>query len=62
MKLNLDMKTMEDGDVFNFVIGGTAYVVATWWQRPWIPIAKEIIVQHGGQIYAESNDNSTIFT
>ena len=32
------MKTMEDGDIFNFVIGGTAYIVATWWQRPWIPI------------------------
>ncbi|KXO04428.1 histidine kinase [Bacillus thuringiensis] len=27
-----------------------------------LAIAKEIIVQHGGQIYAESNDNSTIFT
>ena len=26
------MKTMEDGDIFNFVVGGTAYVVATWWQ------------------------------
>ncbi|MFU1885569.1 vancomycin resistance histidine kinase VanS [Bacillus wiedmannii] len=27
-----------------------------------LAIAKEIIVQHGGQIYAESNDNSTTFT
>ena len=26
------MKTMEDGDIFNFVIGGTAYIVATWWR------------------------------
>ncbi len=27
-----------------------------------LAIAKEIIVQHGGQIYAESNDNCTTFT
>ncbi|EOP48958.1 sensor protein vanS [Bacillus cereus VDM053] len=27
-----------------------------------LAIAKEIIVQHGGQIYAESNDNFTMFT
>lgn len=27
-----------------------------------LTIAKEIIVQHGGQIYAESNDNYTTFT
>lgn len=27
-----------------------------------LAIAKEIIVQHGGQIYAESNDNNTTFT
>lgn len=27
-----------------------------------LAIAKEIIVQHGGQIYAESNNNSTTFT
>ncbi|RAN74785.1 vancomycin resistance histidine kinase VanS [Bacillus sp. SRB_331] len=27
-----------------------------------LAIAKEIIVQHGGQIYAESNDNYTTFT
>ncbi|NKX61619.1 vancomycin resistance histidine kinase VanS [Bacillus cereus] len=27
-----------------------------------LAIAKEIIVQHGGQIYAESNDNFTTFT
>ncbi|WP_256923254.1 ATP-binding protein, partial [Enterococcus faecium] len=26
-----------------------------------LAIAKEIIVQHGGQIYAESNDNYTTF-
>ncbi|AXK18548.1 TPA: glyoxalase/bleomycin resistance/dioxygenase family protein [Bacillus toyonensis] len=38
LKSNLNMKTMEDGDIFNFVIGGTAYIVATWWQRAWIPI------------------------
>ncbi len=37
------MKTMEDGDIFNFVVGGTAYVVATWWQRPWIPIAMKAL-------------------
>ena len=37
------MKTMEDGDIFNFVIGGTAYIVATWWQRPWIPIAMKAL-------------------
>ena len=43
LKLNLDMKTMEDGDIFNFVIGGTAYIVATWWQRPWIPIAMKAL-------------------
>ncbi|QUW28895.1 glyoxalase/bleomycin resistance/dioxygenase family protein [Bacillus cereus] len=43
LKLNLNMKTMEDGDIFNFVIGGTAYIVATWWQRPWIPIAMKVL-------------------
>lgn len=43
LKSNLDMKTMEDGDIFNFVIGGTAYIVATWWQRPWIPIAMKAL-------------------
>ncbi|HDR4364234.1 TPA: VOC family protein [Bacillus cereus] len=43
LKLNLNMKTMEDGDIFNFVIGGTAYIVATWWQRPWIPIAMKAL-------------------
>jgi hypothetical protein len=43
LKLNLDMKTMEDGDIFNFVVGGTAYIVATWWQRPWIPIAMKAL-------------------
>ena len=37
------MKTMEDGDIFNFVIGGTAYIVATWWRRPWIPIAMKAL-------------------
>ena len=37
------MKTTEDGDIFNFVVGGTAYVVATWWQRPWIPIAMKAL-------------------
>ena len=35
LKLNLNMKTMEDG--------GTAYIVATWWQRPWIPIAMKAL-------------------
>ncbi|WP_242308519.1 glyoxalase/bleomycin resistance/dioxygenase family protein [Bacillus cereus group sp. BfR-BA-01524] len=43
LKSNLNMKTMEDGDIFNFVIGGTAYIVATWWQRPWIPIAMKAL-------------------
>ncbi|MBE7150346.1 glyoxalase/bleomycin resistance/dioxygenase family protein [Bacillus mycoides] len=43
LKSNLDMKTKEDGDIFNFVIGGTAYIVATWWQRPWIPIAMKAL-------------------
>ena len=33
LKSNLDMKAMEDGDIFNFVIGGTAYIVATWWRN-----------------------------
>ncbi|CAM4158497.1 hypothetical protein BAPA111461_22365 [Bacillus paramycoides] len=37
------MKMKEDGDIFNFVIGGTAYIVATWWQRPWIPIAMKAL-------------------
>ncbi len=31
------------GIFFNFVIGGTAYIVATWWQRPWIPIAMKAL-------------------
>ncbi|WP_270608335.1 MULTISPECIES: VOC family protein [Bacillus] len=43
LKSNLNMKTMEDGDIFNFVVGGTAYIVATWWQRPWIPIAMKAL-------------------
>ncbi|HDR7612590.1 TPA: glyoxalase/bleomycin resistance/dioxygenase family protein [Bacillus mycoides] len=43
LKSTLVMKTMEDGDIFNFVIGGTAYIVATWWQRPWIPIAMKAL-------------------
>ncbi|HDR7659797.1 MULTISPECIES: VOC family protein [Bacillus] len=43
LKSNLNMKTMEDGDIFNFVIGGTAYIVATWWQRSWIPIAMKAL-------------------
>ncbi|QWG45131.1 glyoxalase/bleomycin resistance/dioxygenase family protein [Bacillus mycoides] len=43
LKSNLDMKTKEDGDIFNFVIGGTAYIIATWWQRPWIPIAMKAL-------------------
>ena len=43
LKSNLNMKTMEDGDIFSFVIGGTAYIVATWWQRPWIPIAMKAL-------------------
>ncbi|MGH1328210.1 VOC family protein [Bacillus pretiosus] len=43
LKSNLNMKTMEDGDIFNFVIGGIAYIVATWWQRPWIPIAMKAL-------------------
>lgn len=43
LKSNLDMETKEDGDIFNFVIGGTAYIIATWWQRPWIPIAMKAL-------------------
>ncbi|PFD41905.1 glyoxalase/bleomycin resistance/dioxygenase family protein [Bacillus cereus] len=43
LKSNLDLKTKEDGDIFNFVIGGTAYIVATWRQRPWIPIAMKAL-------------------
>ncbi|PFX65632.1 glyoxalase/bleomycin resistance/dioxygenase family protein [Bacillus toyonensis] len=43
LKSNLNMKTMEDGDIFNFVIGGTAYIVATWWQRAWIPITMKAL-------------------
>lgn len=31
LKLNLNMKMMEDGDIFNFVIGGIVYIVVIWW-------------------------------
>ncbi|MGK5507960.1 VOC family protein [Brevibacillus formosus] len=43
LKSNIGMKTYEDGDIFNFVIGGTAHIVATWKNRPWIPIAMKAL-------------------
>jgi hypothetical protein len=43
LKTNLSMKTREDGEIFNFVNSGTAYIVATWWKRPWIPIAMKAL-------------------
>ncbi|KEK24066.1 VOC family protein [Bacillus gaemokensis] len=43
LKSNLSMKTFEDGEIFNFVIGGTAHVVASWVGRTWIPIAMKAL-------------------
>lgn len=43
LKSNLGLKTYEDGEIFNFVIGGTAHLVATWRNRPWIPIAMKAL-------------------
>ncbi|HEK9099599.1 glyoxalase/bleomycin resistance/dioxygenase family protein [Bacillus pfraonensis] len=43
LKSNLSMKTFEDGEIFNFVVGGTAHVVASWKGRPWIPIAMKAL-------------------
>jgi hypothetical protein len=43
LKSNISMKTLIDGEIFNFVIGGTAHVVANWWSRPWIPIAMKAL-------------------
>ncbi|MDC2864237.1 VOC family protein [Bacillus sp. BP-3] len=38
LKHTLQMKTMHDQDIFNFVIGGTAHAVVVKEGRPWIPI------------------------
>ncbi|WP_430487521.1 VOC family protein [Priestia flexa] len=38
LKEHFNMKTVEDDDYFNFVIGGTAYAVVVSEKRPWIPI------------------------
>lgn len=59
LKSNLNMKTMKDGDIFNFVIGGTAYIVATWWQRPWID-CDESFTTKSTRIFR--NNRSSIFT
>ncbi|MEH7464016.1 hypothetical protein V7166_18570 [Bacillus thuringiensis] len=38
LKHTLQMKTMHDQDIFNFVIGGTAHAVVVKEGRPWVPI------------------------
>ncbi|WP_459503581.1 VOC family protein [Bacillus sp. C1] len=43
LKSHLSMKTFEDGEIFNFVVGGTAHVVASWKGRSWIPIAMKAL-------------------
>ncbi|WP_350019380.1 VOC family protein [Priestia flexa] len=43
LKENFNMKTVEDNDYFNFVIGGTAYAVVVSEKRPWIPIAMKAL-------------------
>lgn len=43
LKSNLGMKTLSDREIFNFVISGTAYIVANWRERPWIPIAMKAL-------------------
>ncbi|PEY37156.1 glyoxalase/bleomycin resistance/dioxygenase family protein [Bacillus cereus] len=43
LKTNLFMKTFEDGEIFNFMIGGTAHIVASWKGRTWIPIAMKAL-------------------
>lgn len=43
LKSNLEMKTEQDQDIFNFVISGTAHAVVVSKQRPWIPIAMKAL-------------------
>ncbi|MGN7471678.1 VOC family protein [Brevibacillus sp. SAFN-007a] len=43
LKSTLHMKTVKDQEVVNFVIGGTAHIVANWCHRPWIPIAMKAL-------------------
>ncbi|MBC6972925.1 glyoxalase/bleomycin resistance/dioxygenase family protein [Bacillus sp. Xin] len=43
LKSNLSMKTFEDGEIFNFVVSGTAHIVASWKGRTWIPIAMKAL-------------------
>ncbi|PEB52241.1 glyoxalase/bleomycin resistance/dioxygenase family protein [Bacillus pseudomycoides] len=43
LKSNLRMNTIKDGEIFNFVISGTAYIVANSWNRPWLPIAMKAL-------------------
>ena len=43
LKSYLGMATSQDGTIFNFVIGGTAHIVANWRKRPWIPIAMKAL-------------------
>ncbi|SNT17901.1 Catechol-2,3-dioxygenase [Bacillus sp. OK838] len=43
LKSNLGMKTVQDQDIFNFVISGTAHAIVVSKQRPWIPIAMKAL-------------------
>lgn len=38
LKRTFHMKTTQDNDIFNFVIGGTAHTIVVKEGRPWIPI------------------------
>lgn len=44
LKNTLQMKTMHDQDLFNFVIGGTAHAVVVKEGRPWIPINMRALI------------------
>ncbi|MBM7567209.1 VOC family protein [Paenibacillus sacheonensis] len=43
LKRTLGLQTRDESDTFNFVIGGTAHVIATSTKRRWIPIALQAL-------------------
>ncbi|BBH22862.1 hypothetical protein Back11_42070 [Paenibacillus baekrokdamisoli] len=43
----LQMKTREESDIFNFVIGGTAHAIVSSTSRRWIPIAMRALPPRG---------------
>ncbi|WP_340373451.1 glyoxalase/bleomycin resistance/dioxygenase family protein [Peribacillus sp. FSL E2-0218] len=43
LKKDFGMKTVNESDLFNFVISGTAHAIVVSKQRPWIPIAMKAL-------------------